>query len=112
MTAPLAKLAAAGLTAAALLACAVMPAAAQSSFSDPQRKDIERIVREYLIAHPEVLQEAVQELEKRQATAEADRGREALAKNRETLLNSQHQVVLGNPQGDVTLVEFFDYNCG
>ncbi|HMN88307.1 MAG TPA: DsbA family protein, partial [Bauldia sp.] len=52
------------------------------------------------------------ELEKRQAAAEADRSKAALAQHRERVFNSPHQVVLGNPKGDVTLVEFFDYNCG
>jgi protein-disulfide isomerase len=54
----------------------------------------------------------VQELEKRQAAAEADRHKAGISDNREKIFNSKHQVVLGNPQGDVTLVEFFDYNCG
>src|SRR5687768_3589234 len=53
----------------ALLAAA--PAQAQS-FSDAQRGEIERIIKDYLIAHPEVLQEAIGELEKRQAMAEAE----------------------------------------
>lgn len=82
------------------------------SFSEPQKQEIQRIVREYLIAHPEVLQEVVSELEKRTAAAEASRAKEALNKHREALFNSPHQVVLGDPQGKTTLVEFFDYNCG
>ncbi len=101
---------------AAALLCAsllVPPALAQSpSFSPEQRSAIESIIKEYLIAHPEVLQEAIGELEKRQAAAEAERNKAALASNREKLFNSPRQVNLGNPQGDVTLVEFFDYNCG
>jgi protein-disulfide isomerase len=97
-------------SAAAILAF-VSPAPAQS-FSDTQRSDIEKIVREYIIAHPEVLQEAMAELEKRQQTAELERARTAVAGNAELLFNSPRHVVIGNPQGDVTLVEFFDYNCG
>ena len=99
-------------SAAAVALLAAVPPLAAQSFSGDQRKDIERIVREFLIANPEVLQEAVAELEKRQASVEADRHKSALATHRERLFNSPHQVVLGNPQGDVTLVEFFDYNCG
>lgn len=87
------------------------PARAQS-FSDGQRGEIERIVREYLIRHPEVLQEAIAELEKKQAVAEAERGRRAVKQHGEALFNSPRQVTLGNPQGDVAFVEFFDYNCG
>ena len=82
------------------------------NFSDAQRGEIERIVKDYLIAHPEVLQEAVGELEKRQAASEVDKRKGAVAEHREAIFNSPRQVVLGNPQGDITLVEFFDYNCG
>jgi len=82
------------------------------SISDAQRSDIEKIIREYLIAHPEVLQEAMAELEKKQAADEAAKNLAAVKDNAETIFNSSRQVVAGNPQGDVTFVEFFDYNCG
>jgi protein-disulfide isomerase len=100
----------------ALLLGAAAPAAAQVSTAPAptaeERARIEAIVREYLLRNPEILQEALVELEKRQAQAE-DRARaEAFQANREALYRSPGQVVLGNPQGDVTLVEFFDYNCG
>src|SRR5438045_9568628 len=52
------------------------------------------------------------ELEKRQATAEAEKHRASVKENSAALFSSPRQVTLGNPQGDVTLVEFFDYNCG
>jgi protein-disulfide isomerase len=97
--------------AAVTLLWAGPPAQAQG-FSEGQRKEIENVVRDYLLRHPEVLQEVVAELEKRQAVAESGRQKEAVAKHREALFNSPHQVTLGNPKGDVTLVEFFDYNCG
>jgi protein-disulfide isomerase len=101
----------AGAATALLLSVAAVPSHAQS-FSSDQRGEIEKIIKDYLIKHPEVLQEAVQELEKRQAALEADRSKVALSQNREKVFNSKHQVVVGNPQGDVTMVEFFDYNCG
>ena len=72
---------------------------------------VEEIVHNYLVLHPEVLQEALAELEKRQALAEAEKHKSAVKENAEILYNSPRQVVLGNPQGDVTFVEFFDYNC-
>jgi protein-disulfide isomerase len=97
--------------AALILLAAVAPAQAQS-FSSEQRTEIERIVRDYLVRNPEVLQEVVAELEKRQAAAEADRQQAAIGKYRDALMNSKHQATLGNPKGDVTLVEFYDYNCG
>src|ERR1041385_5690584 len=82
------------------------------SISNAQRGDIEKIIREYLLAHPEVLQEAMAELEKKQAADEAAKNQAAVKDNAETIFNSPRQVVAGNPQGDVTFVEFFDYNCG
>jgi protein-disulfide isomerase len=82
------------------------------SFSDAQRDGIEKIIRSYLIRHPEVLQEAIAELEKKQAADEAAKHEAAVKDNAETIFNSSRQVVSGNPKGDVTFVEFFDYNCG
>ncbi|HVY57129.1 MAG TPA: DsbA family protein [Xanthobacteraceae bacterium] len=99
----------AAATAAAVVTAA--PALAQS-FSAPQRTEIESIVREYIVQHPEVLQEAIAELEKRQSVAEAAKAKEAIKSHAQALFNSSRQVVVGNPHGDVTLVEFFDYNCG
>jgi protein-disulfide isomerase len=100
----------------ALLALALVlglpPAASAQSFSDTQRGDIETIVRNYLIAHPEVLEEAMNELSKRQAAAETEKHEASVATNAETIFNSPRGVVLGNKDGDVTFVEFFDYNCG
>src|SRR5215472_317515 len=98
-----------GAAAAALLMLA--PVAAQE-FSAPQKSEIERIIRDYLVSHPEVLQEAIAELDKRQTAADLEKAKTAVADNAETLFNSSRHVVLGNPSGDVTLVEFFDYNCG
>jgi protein-disulfide isomerase len=69
-------------------------------------------VREYLIAHPEVLQEAMSELEKRQSAAEIEKHKAAIKQHAEKLFSSPNQVTLGNPNGNVTFVEFFDYNCG
>lgn len=96
----------------ALALGAMAPAASAQSFSDTQRGDIETIVRNYLIAHPEVLEEAMAELNKRQAAAEAEKHEASVSANAETIYNSPRGVVLGNKDGDVTFVEFFDYNCG
>lgn len=77
-----------------------------------ERARIEAIIRDYLLKNPEVLQEALVELERRQAANEERARGEAFQANRQQLYRSANQVVLGNPQGDVTIVEFFDYNCG
>ncbi|MET0669183.1 MAG: DsbA family protein [Xanthobacteraceae bacterium] len=97
--------------AAALFALSGSVAPAQP-ISDTQRTEIERIIREYLINHPEVLQEAIAELEKRQAKNDAEKHKTAIKDNAEALFNSPHHVSIGNLKGDVTFVEFFDYNCG
>ena len=102
----------ASLLAAAAISIAGVTAASAQTFSEPQRGEIEKIVRDYLLKHPEVLQEVMQELEKKQQTAEAEKARSAVKTHAEALFNSPRQVTLGNPQGDVTFVEFFDYNCG
>jgi len=95
------------------LALGAMPVAVSAqSFSDTQRGDIETIVRSYLIAHPEVLEEAMAELNKRQTAADAQKHEASVSANAETIFNSPRGVVLGNKDGDVTFVEFFDYNCG
>jgi protein-disulfide isomerase len=98
--------------AAALIALPVIVAARAQTVSEPQRAEIEKIIKEYIVSHPEVLQEAMAELDKRQAAAEAEKAKVAIKKNEEAIFSSAHQVTIGNPQGDVTLVEFFDYNCG
>jgi len=82
------------------------------AFSPDQRQQIEQIVKDYLMTHPELLQDVMGELEKRQSLAEAEKHRATIKEQSATLFNSPRQVTLGNPQGDVTVVEFFDYNCG
>src|SRR5215467_6991952 len=94
------------------LALGVAPQTASAQISDAQRGDIEKIVREYIIAHPEVLEEAMNELSKRQAAAEAEKHQTTIAQNADTIFNSPRGVTIGNKDGDVTFVEFFDYNCG
>jgi protein-disulfide isomerase len=102
--------------AAALFAFALgfgLPSAASAqSFSPDQRGEIEKIIREYLMSHPELLQDVIAEMEKKQAVVAEEKSRAAITENREAIFNSPRQVVLGNLQGDVTMVEFFDYNCG
>ena len=100
---------------AAAFACTVLiaPAAGHAqSFNDQQKTELQSIIHEYLVQHPEVLQEAMAELEKRQVAADAEEAKAAVKNNAQTLFDTSRQVVVGNAQGDVTLVEFFDYNCG
>jgi protein-disulfide isomerase len=102
------------LGAATLAGVLVLPLTgqAQPAFSAQQRQAIEQIVKDYLVKNPEVLQEALTELERRQQERQKTAQATALTQEREKLLNSPRNNVVGNPSGDVTLVEFFDYNCG
>ena len=86
--------------------------AVAEQFKPEQRGEIEQIVREYLLAHPQLLEEVMTELERIKTQAEAEKHRMAVKDNAVTIFSSPRQVNLGNPQGDVTMVEFFDYNCG
>jgi protein-disulfide isomerase len=82
------------------------------SFNDAQKSEIQKIIKEYLVANPELLEEMSAELQKRQAAAEAEKHRAAVQKNAEVIFNSPRGVIVGNRDGDVNFVEFFDYNCG
>jgi len=71
----------------------------------------EQRVREYLLKNPEVIMEALQILQERQRAAEAENLKRTIAERHDELVNDPSAPVGGNPSGDVTLVEFFDYNC-
>lgn len=96
----------------ALIIFPLATSAFAESFQEPQRDEIRDIVREYLLDNPEIITEALNVLELRQKQAEETARIGALSSLEEQIFNSNNQVVLGNPDGDVTLVEFFDYNCG
>lgn len=88
---------------------------AQSSESGPfsaeQKQSIERIVKDYLIRNPEILIEVGRELEKRQAMQQAAEHKRFIIENRDKIFAAPTDFVIGNPNGDITVVEFFDYNC-
>lgn len=72
---------------------------------------IKALVAETLRENPELVLEALQALEARQAEAQAATAASVLTKERTTLERDPNAPILGNPDGDVTIVEFFDYNC-
>jgi protein-disulfide isomerase len=96
----------------ALAICGAPAVASAQTFSEPQRGEIEKIVREYLLSHPELLEEVSAELSKRQSAAEAVKHETAVSQNAQAIFSSPRGVTIGNKDGDVTFVEFFDYNCG
>jgi protein-disulfide isomerase len=99
------------LFAATALTFATVAGGAQA-FDQSQKDEIGKIVREYLIAHPEVLVEAQQALEKKQAQDRMNQAKVAVKENADAIFNAATDISLGNPQGKTTVVEFFDYNCG
>lgn len=76
------------------------------------REQIERIVKEYLLKNPEIIRQAGEVLAAREEAAKQAVLAKALAANRAALERDAGSPVGGNPKGDVTVVEFFDYNCG
>lgn len=95
----------------ALAATLALPAAAQE-MTDAEREVFRAEVRAYLMEHPEVLMESIQVLESRQMEQQANNDVQMLADNREALNNDPQSWVGGNPEGDITVVEFTDYRCG
>jgi protein-disulfide isomerase len=103
----------AGLAALALafLALAFSPACAES-FSSGQKAEIEAIIKDYLLQEPEILREAIGVLEMREKAAEAKAREKVVSDPSGALFSAANQAVIGNPEGKITLIEFFDYNCG
>ena len=97
--------------AAAILGGSAGPSRA-AQFSAEQTTEIGKIVKDYLLQNPEVLRDAMTELDEREKNAEADTRRKTLADIAGPLVTAPDGFVIGNPNGKVTLVEFFDYNCG
>ena len=100
-----------GLVFALLFALPLGVPAAESPEA-ARRQEIETVIREYLQAHPEVVAEALQEMERREQEAQRKRTAEAVRAHLAELTQDSGSPVGGNPQGAVTIVEFFDYQCG
>lgn len=95
-----------------ILAATLVLALPEQSLSQEISDDrIKALVAETLRENPELVLEALQALEARQAEAQAATAASVLAEERVTLDRDPNAPVLGNPDGDVTIVEFFDYNC-
>lgn len=104
------KMLAALLTAFALAG----PAAALDleTMSEEERALFRSEVRSYLMDNPEVIMEAVQALEDRQAQAQAQADQSMVTDNETAIFDDGFSFVGGNPEGDITIVEFMDYRCG
>ncbi len=86
-------------------------ASAQENETLTDQAKTEKIIHDYLLAHPEVIIEAVDNYQKQQEKASAEKQAQALVDRRDELTRAPDSPVLGNPNGNVTVVEFFDYRC-
>ncbi len=82
-----------------------------ASLSEAEQREVRALVRDTLLENPEILIDALRIYEQRQRQAEADRVGQALTTYQDALTNDPGDPVMGNPDGDVVVVEFFDYNC-
>ncbi len=87
-------------------------AAPAANFSADQKQQIEQVVHDYLVNKPEVLIEASKALQQKQMAEVSTKAKDAIAKNAAALFNASQSPTLGNTNGDVTIVEFLDYQCG
>lgn len=107
------RLRALALTTTLMTALPLMAGASDlTSLSDAEREAFRAEVREYLLENPEVLMEAIAALEARQAAEQATADADLVAANLADLHDTDRSWVGGNPEGDITLVEFVDYRCG
>jgi protein-disulfide isomerase len=99
----------------ALATAVVVPSFAQTAkapLSPDQEKRVKELVKEYILANPEIILEAVKNLRQKQEEAQKKQAEAALKGKRDDLQGSKDLPVAGNPNGTVTIVEFFDYRCG
>jgi protein-disulfide isomerase len=86
--------------------------ASAQDVSPAQRSAFEGVIRDYLLKNPVVIREAMQVLQQREKAEKQALAARALKQYRSELLHDVSSPVGGNPKGDITIVEFFDYNCG
>ena len=103
------------VTLSAALSLMALTAPAQAfditSMTEDERAALREEIRSYLLDNPEVIMEAVSVLEQRQAEAQAQGDVDLVRVNAEAIFEDDHSWVGGNPEGDITLVEFTDYRC-
>ena len=96
----------------AILICAGGRLPAQDGSTVLSKADIEKIVREYILQHPEVLMESAQSFQERERAEAQRQSRDAIAVNRRELFDEPSSPRTGTPGAEVTIVQFFDYRCG
>lgn len=103
------------LAAVAVAALLAASPAAQAQEDQPlspkQAEAVRKVVRDYIMANPEIIRDAIEALREKQRLEAEEEARKALVERSKEIFEDPDSPVLGNPQGDVTLVEFFDYRC-
>ncbi len=87
------------------------PSPAAEPLTPEQKTAVEKIIHDYFLAHPEFMVEVLQAAEDKLKAAKAGDVKQSIAARRDELLHDASAPVAGNPAGDVTIVEFFDYRC-
>ena len=90
---------------------APVDARAQSAFTPAQQQELQKIIHDYIQLHPEAVIDALKAEKQKEDAASAANQRQAIGQNRSALLSDPDSGIGGNPKGDVTLIEFFDYRC-
>ncbi len=86
---------------------------AATTFTDAQRAEIENVIKDYLInKHPEVMAQGLQKMQMREQETADVKIKEAVGKYKDRIYSDASSPVGGNPKGNVTIVEFYDYQCG
>jgi protein-disulfide isomerase len=89
----------------------VASAQADETPSPAQRQMLDQVIHDYLLSHPEVVIEALKAADAKAKAQQENEARAEIVKHRDELLHDPASPVAGNPDGDVTIVEFFDYRC-
>ena len=102
------------VTAGLIGLAASMPAARAdtAAFSDDQKKAIGEIIKDYLLKNPEVLIDVQTALEAKLEKEQSEKLKTFMSQNAKDIYRNPASPVAGDPNGDITVVEFFDYNCG
>lgn len=94
------------------LTASVAVAFPAAALDDAQKKEFGEFIKQYLIENPEIMIDVQTALQKKQEAARLVKANAVISDNKSTIFDAKYDMTIGNPKGDITIVEFFDYNCG